>query len=210
MLVRRLPRFKAIGIDPHDAFAGTLHVDELYSQMQASFRQAADGELPAQPPFELYCHTLTDDSILGPTLRDADYHTLTLFGLDVPYRLFASEHDNTKAELLRRYLHGLNRILLDPIEECLARDSEGNLCLEVKTPQDLERELRLNQGNIFHGAPSWFFVENEDQAGTWGVETSYERIYRCGASATRGGAVSGIPGRNTAQRIFDELRLSQS
>jgi phytoene dehydrogenase-like protein len=208
MLLRRLPRLLA-QIDPRDAFAGTLHIDESYTQMQASYRQAMAGELPECPPFEMYCHTLTDDTILSPALREAGYHTLTLFGLDVPYRLFEQDNEATKAEMLRRYLRGLNRILLDPIEECLAMDANGQPCIEIRTPVDLARELTLNRGNIFHGALSWFFCENEDEEGTWGVETPYQRIYRCGASALRGGAVSGIPGRNAAQRIFDELHISR-
>ena len=209
MLLRRLPRLK-VGIDPRDAFAGTFHVDESYEQLQASYTRAAVGELPERPPFEIYCHTLTDDSILGPELRNAGYHTLTLFGLDVPYRLFEADHDARKAELTRRYLQGLNRALAEPIEECLALDADGAPCIEVKTPRDLEHSLALNQGNIFHGELSWFFAGDADDTGvgTWGVETPYERIYRCGSSALRGGAVSGIPGRNTAQRIFEELRIT--
>lgn len=219
LLLRRLPRLRASAIDPQAAFAGTFHIDESYSQMQTSYREAAAGALPTNPPAEIYCHTLTDDTILGPELRAAGYHTLTLFGLDVPYRLFDGEgvtHAARKAELVERYLRGLNRLLAEPIEECLATDATGAPCIEAKTPQDLERELALNQGNIFHAAPSWFFAEEvgaaeEDtvnvasDAGRWGVETAFARIYRCGASAVRGGAVSGIPGRNAAACIFAEL-----
>ncbi len=215
MLLRRLPRLKAPGIDPRDAFAGTFHVDEGYDGMLRSYAQTADGALPTEPPAEIYCHTLTDDSILGPELREAGYHTLTLFGLDAPYRLFERDNEVPKAAFLRRYLDGLNRVLADPIEECLSTDANGELCVEIKTPWDLERDVALNQGNIFHGALSWFFVEDDDEVGTtgtvgtvgtWGVGTPYERVYRCGASAQRGGAVSGIPGRNAAQQIFEELR----
>ena len=206
MLLRRLPRLKA-GIDPRDAFAGTFHIDETYSQMQASYDQAASGQLTDRPPAEIYCHTLTDDSILGPDLRTAGYHTLTLFGLDVPYRLFETDREARRAEILRRYLRGLNRVLAEPIEDCLAVDAHGTPCIEIKTPQDLEDELALNQGNIFHQALSWFFTDDTDQRGAWGVETPYQRIYRCGSSAQRGGAVSGIPGRNAAQCIFAELGL---
>jgi phytoene dehydrogenase-like protein len=177
--------------------------------MQASYKQAAAGQIPDEPPAELYCHTLTDDSILGSELREAGYHTLTLFGLDVPYRLFERDHDTKKTELKDRYLRSLNRVLADPIEECLATDSRGQPCIEVKSPQDLERDLALNRGNIFHQSLSWFFVDDAEEARTWGVETPYERIYRCGSSAVRGGAVSGIPGRNAAQCIFDELRISR-
>jgi len=209
MLLRRLPRLKA-GVDPRNAFAGTFHVDESYEQLQASYAQAAAGELPARPPFEIYCHTLTDDSILSPELRGAGYHTLTLFGLDVPYRLFEADHDARKAELTRRYLRGLNSVLAEPIEECLAVDANGTRCIEVKTPRDLEHSLALNRGNIFHGELSWFFAGDDGGVGTWGVETADERIYRCGSSAQRGGAVSGIPGRNAAQKIFDELRQGRA
>ena len=207
MLLRRLPRLKAPGIDPREAFAGTYHIDEGYEQMGASYAQAAAGALPKLPPSEIYCHTLTDDSILGPELRAAGYQTLTLFGLDVPYRVFERDHDARRAELLRRYLRGLNASLAEPIEDCLAIDAEGRPCIEIKTPQDLEGELALNRGNIFHAALSWFFADDPAQVGTWGVETAHERIYRCGSSALRGGAVSGIPGRNAAQAIFEELGI---
>ena len=209
MLLRRLPRLKS-GVDPREAFGGTLHVDESYDAMGASYRQAAAGALPERPPFEVYCHTLTDDSILGPDPREAGYHTLTLFGLDAPYRLFERDHDARKAETLRHYLRGLDRVLAEPIEECLATDADGAPCIEIKTPQDLERELALNRGNIFHQGLSWFFADDAgpERAGTWGVDTPYERIYRCGSSAARGGAVSGIPGRNAARQVFEELRLA--
>jgi phytoene dehydrogenase-like protein len=209
MLLRRLPRLRA-GIASEDAFAGTFHVDESYEGMCESYRQAASGQIPDRAPGEVYCHSLTDDSILGADLQRAGYQTLTLFGLDAPYHLFEAGNDAAKAAYLRRYLDGLNRVLAEPIEDCLAEDERGQPCIEVKSPVDLESELALNLGNIFHGELSWFFAERPQDAGRWGVETEFERVYRAGSSAIRGGAVSGIPGRNAAQCIFEELRLTTS
>ncbi|HZU12669.1 MAG TPA: NAD(P)/FAD-dependent oxidoreductase [Chloroflexota bacterium] len=206
MLLRRLPRLKA-GVDPRDAFAGTFHVDESYSQMQESYRQAVSGSIPRTVPGEVYCHSLTDDSIIGPDLRRQGYQTLTLFGLDAPYHLFKSDNESAKEIYLRRYLEGLNRVLAEPIEDCLAKDERGEPCIEIKSPPDLERELALNCGNIFHGELSWFYAESPEEVGRWGVETEYDRIYRAGSSAIRGGAVSGIPGRNAAQAIFEEVGM---
>jgi phytoene dehydrogenase-like protein len=218
MLLRRLPRLKAEGIDAQDAWSGTFHVNEGYQHMIRSYGEADTGQLPSRPPAEIYCHTLTDPSILSPDLEAAGYHTLTLFGLDIPYRLFDLENgpelEARRKTLLAGYFEELNQFLAEPIEECLAEDAEGNLCVEMKTPPDLERELALYRGNIFHAAPSWFFSDGEDPAGAagapegvWGVSTAWDRIYRCGASARRGGGVSGIPGYSVARQIFQELRL---
>lgn len=207
MLLSRLPRLKAPNVTPVEAFAGSFHVDEGYAAMQVSYDEAKAGGLPARPPFETYCHTLTDDSILSPALRADGFQTLTLFGLDAPWRSFKTDGAERKAEMQRRYLEAINRITAEPIEDCLARDRRGELCIEIKSPQDLEQELDLDMGNIFHNAPSWFFTDVPDEDGSWGVETGMRGIYRCGSSVLRGGAVSGVPGFLAARKIFEEERV---
>ena len=83
MLLRRLPRLRDELVAPQDAFAGTFHVNESYGQLQAAFAAASAGDLPSPVPCEIYCHSLTDRSILGDGL---DAHTLTLFALHTPAR----------------------------------------------------------------------------------------------------------------------------
>ena len=104
-------------------------------------------------------------------------------------------------------MEGLDSICAEPFIDCLARDRSGNPCIEIKTPQDLQREISLDLGNIFHNTLSWFFTDDSAEVGKWGVETEESKIYRCGSSAMRGGAVSGIPGRNAAARIFEEIGI---
>ncbi len=202
MLLRRLPRVKAHGIDARQAFSGSFHIDEGYEQMLESYRQAVSGSVPDFPPAEIYCHTLTDDSILSAELRDKGFQTLTLFGLDMPYRIFQTDHDQRRDAVLAKYLAALNRICDEPFEDCLAKDGHGNMCIEIKTPQDLEREIDLDLGNIFHNTLSWFFAVGPEEVGKWGVETEFPNVYRAGSSAARGGAVSGIPGRNAAMCVL--------
>ncbi len=203
MLLQRLPRLKAEGISPQDAFAGSFHIDEGYAQMEASFATAKAGRLPDPAPCEIYCHTLTDNSILSPELQARGFHTLTLFGLDLPWRLFPEElHDGRREDVARLVLAGLDRLCAEPVLNCLARDRDGRPCIEVMTPRDLENEVGLDQGNIFHNALSWFFTDDDSLVGTWGVETHHPRILRAGSSALRGGAVSGIPGRSAAMRVL--------
>lgn len=202
MLLRRLPRLKTSDASPVDAFTGSFHVDEGYEAMGKSYQQSREGKLPDRPPFEIYCHTLTDPSILAPELAAQGFHTLTLFGLDMPYRLFTDAHDARRDELLRRYIAAMDEICDDSFADCLATAKDGTPCIEIKTPQDLERDVDLDQGNIFHNSPSWFFTDDEANVDKWGVETQYDRVFIAGSSAARGGAVSGIPGHNAAMAVL--------
>ncbi len=201
LLLSRLPGLAA-AVGPADAFTGTLHVNEGYAQLEAAHAAAAAGRIPDPIPLECYCHSLSDPSILGPELRTAGAQTLTVFALHLPARLFAADHRAAKAAAVAGTLRSLNSVLAEPIEDCLWRDANGEPCLEARTPQELEAELGLPGGNIFHGDLSWPFAEEEDEAGTWGVATAHPNVLVCGSGARRGGAVSGLGGHNAAQAVL--------
>lgn len=201
MLLRRLPRLRDRDVDPRDAFAGTFHIAESYSQLETAYREAAAGRIPGTAPSEIYCHSLTDPSILGPELVERGYHTLTLFGLHMPARLFAGDGDRAREEALRATVAALDACLDEPIADCLAVDADGRPCIEAKTPQDLEAALGLPSGHIFHRDLS--FPYGDEESGRWGVETAHRNVLLCGAGATRGGGVSGIPGHNAAMALLE-------
>ena len=202
MLLRRLPKLKANNYSAEQAWSGTFHSDEGYAQMNASYEQAAKGQLPDKTSCEVYCHTLTDDSILSPELRKKGFHTITLFGLDAPYSLFTKNNDAMREQAQKKFLASMNQWLDEPLEDCLATARDGSLCIESKSPVDIEESLGMYHGNIFQDAPSWPFAIDKEQAGTWGVETEWENVFLCGSSALRGGAVSGIPGHNAAMKVL--------
>ncbi|TWV30605.1 NAD(P)/FAD-dependent oxidoreductase [Streptomyces misionensis] len=202
MLLTRLPRLRDPAVDPREAFSGTFHVAEGYDQLAAAHAQAAAGELPAVPPCEIYCHSLTDPTILGPELAGRGHQTLTLFGLHTPARLFAEDNDAARERLLASTLAQLDAHLAEPLADCLATDADGRPCIEAKTPLDLERDLRLPGGNIFHRPLSWPYVQ--EGTGRWGVETAHPRVLLCGAGAVRGGGVSGVPGHNAAMAVLEQ------
>jgi phytoene dehydrogenase-like protein len=193
ILLKRLPELKS-GIDPRLAFAGTFHANESFSQLEESFSNAISGVMPEKMPIEMYCHTLSDPSILGPDLQAAGYQTLTLFGLHTPASLFDADNDAARDVALTSALASINEYLAEPLEDVIA-------ALEVKTPLDIEEAIALPRGNIFHKDLSMPFREDESQA-SWGVETDDPRIFICGAGAIRGGGVSGIPGHNAAMAVL--------
>ncbi|MDN5790480.1 MAG: NAD(P)/FAD-dependent oxidoreductase [Micrococcales bacterium] len=203
MLLTRLPRLHDAEVDPEAAFAGTFHINEGYAQLEQAYAAALAGRLPDLPPCEIYCHTLSDRSILGPELADSPAQTLTLFGVHLPTRLFRQDNKAATAAALRATLRSLDSVLAEPIEDVLARDAAGKPCIEAKSPVDLEESLRLPGGNIFHRSLQWPWAETEAQVGTWGVETPYDNLLLAGAGARRGGGVSGIPGHNAARAILE-------
>ncbi|MGW2211669.1 phytoene desaturase family protein [Streptomyces sp. NPDC001781] len=202
MLLERLPRLKDSSVDPREAFAGTFHIAEGYRQLATAHAQAAAGDLPQAPPSEIYCHSLTDPTILGPGLAERGYQTLTLFGLHTPARLFAHDNDAVREELLKATLDQLDAHLAEPLADCLALDADGRPCIEARTPLDLDRDLGLPGGNIFHRPLTWPYAENG--TGRWGVETRHANVLLCGAGAVRGGGVSGVPGHNAAMAVLGE------
>lgn len=209
MLLTRLPRLRDTRVDPREAFSGTFHIAEGYDRLERSYRQAAAGGLPDAPPSEIYCHSLTDPSILGPDLVRQGYQTLTLFGLHAPARLFAEDNDAVRDRLLAATLAELEGHLAEPLADCLARDAEGRPCIEARSPLDLEAELGLPGGNIFHRELAFPYADPEagdtgSAPARWGVGTGHPNVLLCGAGAVRGGGVSGIPGHNAAMAVLEE------
>lgn len=201
MLLRRLP--KLLSGESFEAFNGTFHINEGYEQLAHAFAQANRGELPNPLPAEIYCHSLTDPSILSQELQAAGVQTMTLFALHTPHELFARENQPIDKQQARdAVLATLNSVLAEPIEECLYVGPAGNPCIEVNTTVDIENSLGIATGNIFHTPLDWPWAQTPEEIGTWGVETSNPHIFLCGSGAARGGGVSGIPGHNAAMAIL--------
>ncbi|MFI9325770.1 phytoene desaturase family protein [Kitasatospora aureofaciens] len=204
MVLRRLPRLRDASADPREAFAGTFHIAEGYRDLETAYTEALAGRMPTAPPSEIYCHTLTDPSILGPESARQGLQTLTLFGLHMPARLFGDPAAKERA--LAASLAQLDAVLAEPIADCLATDADGRPCIEARTPPELEREIGLPGGHIFHRDLAFPFTDEEPAgaAARWGVATVHPNVLLCGAGAVRGGGVSGIPGHNAAQAVLTD------
>jgi phytoene dehydrogenase-like protein len=206
VLLDRLPRLRS-GVDPAMAFSGTLHLGEDYSQVEAAYADAAAGRVPTAMPGEVYCHSLTDPSILGDVPDGT--HTLTYFGLHTPAALFETDPEGAKALAVERAIASLDAHLVEPLASCVARDAHGNPCIEAKIPQDVERDLAMPGGHIFHGDLDWPWAPHRSLLDTparqWGVATGLDAVLLCGSGARRGGAVSGLGGHNAAQAVLASL-----
>jgi phytoene dehydrogenase-like protein len=207
LLVSRLPALHDPAVRPEVAFAGTLHVNECLSQLDDAHAAALAGAVPDRLPCEVYCHSLTDPTILAPALAAAGAHTLTVFGLQVPgWAITPATAAAWRDRLQRAVLASLGSVLAEPVEDLLLTDAAGRPCIETRTTVDLEESLGMPGGHIFHGPLAWPFVESDAPRDTpahrWGVATAHPRVLVCGAGAVRGGGVSGIGGQNAAMAVL--------
>ncbi|MBV9723049.1 MAG: NAD(P)/FAD-dependent oxidoreductase [Mycobacterium sp.] len=210
MLLRRLPRLRDDSVTPQQAFGGTVHVNETWTQLDTAYAQAAGGALPDPLPCEIYCHSLTDPTILSPGLRESGAQTLTAFGLHTPHSLCGGvDADLIRDRLTWAAFESLNSVLAEPIQDVLLSDANGLPCVQTTTTLDLQQALGMTAGNIFHGALCWPFADDDDPLDTaarqWGVVTGHERILLCGSGARRGGAVSGVAGHNAAMAVLASI-----
>ena len=155
-------------------------------------------------PCEIYCHSLTDPTILGPELRAAGAQTLTLFALHTPARLFRDDPAGALAAGDGRRSCARSTACSPSRSRtaCSARD-----CIEVMGPLEIEADLGMPGGHIFHRDLAWPFAESPADVGRWGVETRHPNVFVCGAGARRGGGVSAIPGRNAAMAALGRDRF---
>jgi phytoene dehydrogenase-like protein len=210
MLLRRLPRLRDETVAPEAAFAGTFHINETMTQLDRAHATASGGGIPDPLPAEIYCHSLTDPSILGPDLRASGAQTLTLFGLHVPHRLVAgSDGDAARSALLEAAQRSLDSVLAEPIADVVYEAPDGSACIEARTTADLEQSLGMMGGDIFHGSLSWPWAEDDEALDTpaqrWGVATAHEAVLLCGSGSRRGGAVSGLGGHSAAMAALEIL-----
>jgi phytoene dehydrogenase-like protein len=195
-------------VSAEQAFGGTFHINETFSQLDTAYLQTAGGAVPDPLPCEIYCHSLSDPTILSEELQRSGAQTLTVFGLHTPHDLVTSgTPERMRDTLTSAVLTSLNSVLAEPVQDVLMEDASGRLCIEAKTTLDLDTSLGMTNGNIFHGGLSWPFVEDdaplETSAQRWGVDTQHERILLCGSGTRRGGAVSGIGGHNAAMAVLE-------
>ena len=207
LLLSRLPRLRERSVDPAAAFGGTFHINETYSQLQDAYRVAEGGQVPTPMPAEIYCHSITDPSILSPQLQQSGAQTMTVFTLQTPDRLLDGRGEDARAQLERAVLDSLSSVLAEPIGDVVLRDAEGRPCIETKTTRDLQDALAMPGGNIFHAPLTWPWADDgvplDTPARRWGVDTAYPGILLAGAGSQRGGGVSGLGGYHAARAVLD-------
>ncbi|GLU13724.1 hypothetical protein SLE2022_303400 [Rubroshorea leprosula] len=200
LAVDKLPKFGCCKLGHHEAgpqHVGTIHLgSESMEEIDSACQDAVNG-LPSQRPVI----EMTIPSVLDKTISPAGKHVINLFIQYTPYKpLDGSWEDPSYRESFAKRCFTL-------IDEYASGFSSSIIGYDMLTPPDLEREIGLTGGNIFHGAmglDSLFLMR--PVKGWSNYRTPLPGLYLCGSGAHPGGGVMGAPGRNAARIALKDFK----
>jgi len=189
-----LPHFPAIP-QGSPCTRGDMHVTDTLEMIERAYDDWKAGRWSRAPYIDMLIPTQID-----PTMAPDGKHYMSVFVQYCPYRLAEGEWSAQKRQAFG-----------DTVIDTIARHSPDFrkliLHAEVRTPQDIEREVGLTEGNIFQGELTFdqlFF--NRPLPGYAQYRSPLRGLYMCGSSNHPGGGVMGAPGANSAEVILRDLR----
>ncbi|KAG9146668.1 hypothetical protein Leryth_021816 [Lithospermum erythrorhizon] len=202
LAVNQLPQFQCCKLQYPEAgpqHMGTIHIGaESMEEIDTACQETVNGLPSRRPVIEM-----TIPSTLDNTISPPGKHVINLFIQYTPFKpTDGSWEDPTYRESFVKRCFNL-------IEEYAPGFSSSVIGYDMLTPPDLEREIGLTGGNIFHGAmglDSLFLMR--PVKGWSNYKTPVQGLYLCGSGAHPGGGVMGAPGRNAAQVVIQDIKNS--
>jgi phytoene dehydrogenase-like protein len=184
-----LPRFSSLPPDEDFHFKGAIELCPSLEYMQRAYREAKDTAGPQ--PDHLHADSQHPGRHAGPARRPRGEPVLPA----LPARTAGWQ------VLGRREGHRADAII-DAID-AHAPNFRSVVGRQIKSPLDIERDLNMVGGDIFHGALHLDqFLCHAPDSGPRGPPHADAGVYLCGSGAHPGGGVSGLPGHNAAQVIL--------
>jgi phytoene dehydrogenase-like protein len=140
-------------------------------------------------------------SVLDATLAPAGRHVASLFAQYVaPAAPGGRSWDEAREEFAD--------LVIDTVTAHAPNFKASVIARQVLSPLDLERRFGLVDGDIFHGQLTLGQLYSARPVlGYAAHRMPLPGLYLCGAGAHPGGGVTGLPGRNAAVEILQDLRL---
>ncbi|GMI68146.1 hypothetical protein like AT5G49555 [Hibiscus trionum] len=200
LAVDKLPEFnccKSIYPGSGPQHTGTIHVgSESMEEIDSACQDAVNGLPSRRPVIEM-----TIPSVVDKTISPPGKHVINLFIQYTPYNPSDGTWDDPA------YRESFAQRCFNLIDEYAPGFSSSVIGYDMLTPPDLEREIGLTGGNIFHGAmglDSLFLMR--PVKGWSNYRTPLAGLFLCGSGAHPGGGVMGAPGRNAAKLVLEDFK----
>ena len=186
-----LPRFTSMTGRGDDHFMGAIEVSPSLKYIQQAYYDAKLHGWSRHPVISMQVPSTQDDSLAPP-----GGHVASLFCQHflrhLPDGRTWDEAKDQAAEAI-----------IDTIDNYAPNFRASIIARQIKSPLDIERDLGMIGGDIFHGALHLDqFYSLRPIVGHAAYRMPVEGVYLCGSGAHPGGGVSGLPGHNAAREIL--------
>jgi len=189
-----LPTFPALPEGSPLQHADMHFIDSL-ERMERAYDDWKAGTWSKDPYMDMVIPSLID-----PTLAPPGKHMMSCFVQYCPYELEGRAWTDEERD-------AFGNTVIDQIANYSPDFRDLILHVEVRTPADIEREIGITEGNIFHGELTMDqLMFNRPIPGFAQYRSPVDRLYMCGSSTHPGGGVMAAPGANAAREILRDLR----
>jgi phytoene dehydrogenase-like protein len=189
-----LPTFPALP-EGSPLCQGGMHFTDSMERMERAYDDWKDGTWSKDPYLDMTIPTMTD-----PTMAPPGKHFMSCFIQYCPRQLNGRDWTQEDKD-------GFQKSVFDQISNYSPDFEDLVLHAEVRTPQDIENEIGITEGNIFHGELTMDqLMLNRPVPGYAQYRSPIGGLYMCGSSAHPGGGIMGAPGANAAREILSDLK----
>jgi len=189
-----LPTFPALP-EGSSLYHSDMHFIDSMERMERAFDDWKDGTWSRDPYVDMVIPTLMD-----PTMAPPGKHFMSCFVQYCPYKLEGRDWTDLEREQFAKSV-------IDQIAKYSPDFKELILHYEIRTPQDIENEIGITEGNIFHGELTMDqLLFNRPVPGYAQYRAPVPGLYMCGSSVHPGGGVMAAPGANAAREILADLK----
>jgi phytoene dehydrogenase-like protein len=199
LALAELPNFKAIpGTDVQEHHTGSVELCLSTDYAEAAFQEARAGT-PARRPFVDGVIPTVFDKTLAPEGK----HIFSMFTQWVPQEWSEAPHREELEAYADRVIDGYTE---------LAPNLKGSILhRQVIGPYDMEQELGLIGGNIFHGELSVDQLFHMRPApGYADFRSPIHGLYQASSACHAGGGVCGVPAYLAVKQILSDRKLKRN
>jgi phytoene dehydrogenase-like protein len=198
LALSELPDFTADpGIEPAIHHGGALELCHSIDYLEQAFQDARAGRPAARPYSDGVIPTVFDR-----TLCPEGNHIMSLFTQWVPHEWASEPHEKELEAYADRVIDGYTELAPNLKSAILHRQVIG--------PHDMERDLGMIGGNIFHGELSADQLFHMRPApGYADYRTPIAGLYQASSATHAGGGVCAIPAYNCVREIRKDRRRAR-
>lgn len=188
-----MPTFDALP-EGSSLYFSDMHFIDSMERMERAYDDWKAGTWSKDPYIDMVIPTLVD-----PTMAPPGKHFMSCFVQYCPHRIEGRRWTEDERQ-------AFGKTVIDQVANYSSDFKDLILHVEIRTPQDIEEQIGITEGNIFHGELTMDqLMFNRPVPGFAQYRTPVSGLYMCGSSTHPGGGVMAAPGANAAREILQDL-----